>query len=237
MPASLAIPNNTGNNVEQDVELNELRALSRSPHPYHRTRSELQDVNPSKRLKGDDNYLPSPSPTPSPYNTSDESRNADHDLARRKLARSLSDSGTEADDEGFALLKGLPAPPLRPKKGLRGSRTPIFGTTPSPLITPAYLSDAGRRFSVEFGAARRLTEGAEGKASAEVQRKLEAYSRRRTAELRRRSFETLLMLSIGAVSLKARGVLPALRAGHQGTGTGPPPSSRSTCPLTDNRHS
>jgi hypothetical protein len=34
-------------------------------------------------------------------------------------SRTSSDSGTEADDESTGVLKGLPAPPIRPRKGLR----------------------------------------------------------------------------------------------------------------------
>ncbi len=49
-----------------------------------------------------------------------------------------SDSGTEADDEHF--LKGLPAPKLRPHKGLRGVEGSL-SSSPSPLLSPAILDE------------------------------------------------------------------------------------------------
>ncbi|KAF2665873.1 hypothetical protein BT63DRAFT_427672 [Microthyrium microscopicum] len=42
-------------------------------------------------------------------------------LDRRK-ALSPSESGTEADDESFTFVRALPAPPTKPRKGLRGAR-------------------------------------------------------------------------------------------------------------------
>lgn len=192
-----------------------LRIHSRSPHPYHRRRSGSQDGHDSRAHRFDDNYLPSPSLTPSPYNTGDEgSTNAGGYRTIRKLSTALSDSGTEADDEGLSLLKGLPAPPARPKKGLRGSLTPVNGTVPSPLVTPAYLSDVGRRFSAEFGKAQRSATSSEQKEALEAEKKLASFRRRRTAELRRRGFEAILLASVGGVALMGKEVLLVLQADH-----------------------
>src|SRR3954451_14065609 len=71
-----------------------LRQFNRSPHPYHR----------SQRIG---------SHTPSEYG------DHLHPLSYSRSSRTPSDSGTEADDESTGILRGLPAPPLRPHKGLR----------------------------------------------------------------------------------------------------------------------
>lgn len=75
----------------------------RSPHTYRRANSDHHDVQPSKADPLQNGRLMS-----SGYN--------------RKWARTprtSSDSGTDADDERTGLLKGLPAAPARPRKGLR----------------------------------------------------------------------------------------------------------------------
>src|SRR2546423_12714977 len=85
------------------------RSLSRSPHPYHRRSASLIAAEANARsIRTGDGPLTSTSP-------------------------SSGDSGTEADDErGKGFLKGLPAPPLRARKGLRGA-TPVDRT---PAISP-----------------------------------------------------------------------------------------------------
>ena len=57
-----------------------------------------------------------------------------------------SESGAEADNERGRCLKGLPVPPLRPRKGLR--ETPFEDSTPqsSSLDTPPAAANNHRRF-------------------------------------------------------------------------------------------
>ncbi|EFY85004.1 phosphatidate cytidylyltransferase, putative [Metarhizium acridum CQMa 102] len=105
-----------------------LRALNRSPHPYHHQSSELP--HPSERFathdvsRGGGNDGTRPSPTSL--------------LAFLKESSPGSDSGTEADDEHF--LKGLPAPKSKLHKGLRDYDEPTSGfATPAP--SPAALDD------------------------------------------------------------------------------------------------
>ncbi|KKP03157.1 hypothetical protein THAR02_04727 [Trichoderma harzianum] len=136
MPTHLS-PESTGalDQDEQDV----LRALNRSPHPYHHQSSELP--YPSDHLVsrgeraassklGNDSSQPSLSVLPT----------------FSKESTPASDSGTDADDEHF--LKGLPPPKLRPHKGLRGRNEVISGTS-TPLLSPAVLQEpvppTGRR--------------------------------------------------------------------------------------------
>ncbi|PYH79423.1 hypothetical protein BO82DRAFT_376404 [Aspergillus uvarum CBS 121591] len=151
-----------------------LRQFSRSPHPYTRPGSHCPSlpVDPGDRAK--------PSRWP----------------------RTSSDSGTEADDESTGLLRGLPAPPLRLRKGLRSS---IHGAgeidqwlpilRPWPSITRS-TSRSSRRSSgehAEVGAAE-LRE--------------QEYRRKRVAVLQR-LLETALLLSVGVVVLGQESVRAA----------------------------
>ncbi|RAH85526.1 hypothetical protein BO86DRAFT_304285 [Aspergillus japonicus CBS 114.51] len=150
-----------------DPEAHEnLRQFSRSPHPYTRPGSHCPSlpVDPGDRAK--------PSRWP----------------------RTSSDSGTEADDESTGLLRGLPAPPLRPRKGLRSS---IHGAgeidqwlpilRPWPSITRS-TSRSSRRSS-----------GEDAQVGAAELREQE-YRRKRVAVLQR-LLETALLLSVGVVVL------------------------------------
>ncbi|KAK1760865.1 hypothetical protein QBC47DRAFT_334768 [Echria macrotheca] len=113
---------------DADHDGEQLRILSRSPHPYHRQSSEL--LEPSDRLA---------------YTTATSTA---FDGGLRVSSYSLKDStpasesGTEADDEHF--LKGLPAPKARLHKGLRGKNEPLSGSS-TPLLSPAILEEEGRK--------------------------------------------------------------------------------------------
>lgn len=104
-------------------EIDSLRLLSRSPHPYHRQNFEL--LHPADQLvyraKSQDlhNQLLAPP-------------------SFSKEATPSSDSGTEADDEHF--LKGLPAPKVRLHKGLRGKNEPLSGSS-TPQLAPVVFDD------------------------------------------------------------------------------------------------
>lgn len=123
-------------------EQDNLRVLSRSPHPYHHQSSELPHPSEqpiSRRPRTASSGLGSDPNQPSlsvPPTFSKESTPA-------------SDSGTDADDEHF--LKGLPPPKLRPHKGLRGKNEVISGTS-TPVLSPAVLQEpvptAGRKASL-----------------------------------------------------------------------------------------
>jgi hypothetical protein len=107
-----------------------LQRLSRSPHPYFRQKFEL--AHGSQRLST--NIPPTRSPLRSTQSTDDEEGSRPQSQSYRESTNS--DSGTEADDEHF--LKGLPAPKLRPHKGLRGVEGNL-SSSPSPLLSPAIL--------------------------------------------------------------------------------------------------
>ena len=121
-----------------DREADELRLLSRSPHPYARQNHELLEPSasfsfPSRR------GIPTSSADRAPV----RSTTAYPSLSSRENTPS-SDSGTEADDEHF--LKGLPAPRSKLHKGLRGLNEVISGTS-TPLPSPAFPDDPDRTFS------------------------------------------------------------------------------------------
>lgn len=102
----------------------DLKARSRSPHPYHRQQSEL--LEPSDRLIYRVNAAtPGATDLPSPLDSNPAST-----------------SGTEADDEHF--LKGLPAPKARLHKGLRGMNEPLSGSS-TPLLSPAVIEEEVRK--------------------------------------------------------------------------------------------
>lgn len=105
-----------------------------------------------------------------------------------------SDSGTEADDEHF--LKGLPAPKLRPHKGLRGTSDATGSRTPSPMPSPAlYVDENSKLLGVRrtgSSRSRRNTEediiGTAGRAR-----------RKRGLELLRRGTEIALLGALGLI--------------------------------------
>lgn len=168
--------------------------LSRSPHPYHqryfvgqKNEGELQELDYIK-------VTTSPS-----GNKKDEASYFDSKHKRGRSWSSSSDSGTEADDESGSggILRGLPAPPLRLRKGIKDSRG--LGTC-SPLLTPSYLDEPGHRFPYnktqkQLGDEQSLLSDDE-----ESVRVRERFTRRRRAEFLRRMTETLLLGSVGCIA-------------------------------------
>ncbi|RYO97949.1 hypothetical protein DL765_010994 [Monosporascus sp. GIB2] len=130
----------------------ELRLLSRSPHPYH-----IQD---SDRFA----YKPE--------------HDGDGSLSRTtfpKVSRQQtpsSGSGTEADDEHF--LKGLPAPRQRLHKGLRGRNEVLSGTS-TPMLSPATIEEEGR---ITFSVPRRGSSSKESRRTADGSRRRKEIIRR-----------------------------------------------------------
>ena len=161
------------------------RNLSRSPQPYHRHSASL---------------------VVSQNNASLSTPNGNGPLA--SISPSSCDSGTEADDErGKGFLKELPAPPLRARKGLKGG-TPIDRTPGlSPLPTPPLLKSDRWIFPIQQSASvvSKPTEN-----DLELKRTREKYTKRRRAEIIRRSTEALLLLLIGVTAARRHDVLSSL---------------------------
>lgn len=145
-----------------------LRQFNRSPHPYHRSR------NPISRTPSEQGDLLRPP-------------------SYSKASRTPSDSGTEADDESTGILRGLPAPPLRSRKGLRsGANGALDGDAWLPHLQPwpSIVRQVSR------GSRRSSEEDAEEEAL-EAQR----LKQQRRVEVLRRLMETALFLSVGVVVL------------------------------------
>ena len=179
----------------------------RSPSPHQR-RSEASSPTP----KPDSQCDPDPSPASNSIRQADipSTEFVDSDSRkRRKKSTTPSDSGSEADDESGPLLKTLPAPPLRLRKGLKDESA--LGT-PSPLLTPSYLDDEKRRVSFEASFKRRASLQSHTSTDEEALAIQDKFRKRRRAELLRRLTETVLLLSIGFVACWKTLLLP-LRQG------------------------
>lgn len=149
----------------------DLRQFNRSPHPYHRSRR-IGSRTPSEQ---GDRLHPF-----TPYS---------------KSSRTPSDSGTEADDESTGILRGLPAPPLRPRKGLRSGGNGSADSDawlPTLHPWPSFVRPSGR-------ASRRSSEEEKAQGDAlEAQQQLRA---KRRVEILRRLLEAAILLSVGVVVL------------------------------------
>lgn len=130
-------PTTLTRNHSKNLRDDAARRLSRSPHPYHRQQYEL----PYSSEKFNTSVPSLRSPLRPSQNTDDEDQDGrwNSEVYKETYKTSTgSDSGTEADDEHF--LKGLPAPKIRPHKGLRGFDASLSGT-PSPILSPVILED------------------------------------------------------------------------------------------------
>ncbi|GJC93464.1 cytidylyltransferase [Colletotrichum higginsianum] len=179
-----------------DTEENdEIRTLSRSPHPYHHLNTELP--HPAHRLV----YRPAnATPTPPRTSSADSSRTPSPFPSFTKDSSQGSDSGTEADDEHF--LKGLPAPKVRLHKGLRGRNEVLSGAS-TPLFSPDQEEDALQR--------RKEKEDRK-----EARRFLNDRNYRRTKELIRRVSEFVIVGSLFAVVRSNPTVRPIFSAWSRG---------------------
>jgi len=119
-----------------------------------------------------------------------------------------SDSGTEADDEHF--LKGLPAPKLRPHKGLRGVEGSL-SSSPSPLMSPAIIDEdpAKLRNYLRRSSATALDER-------DVQRAAEKLRQKRKVEVLRRATEGVILLLVGSILCSDLDVRKLLRLWRRG---------------------
>jgi len=184
---TIACSSTSGTATSSEVLAEDLRQFTRSPHPYHRSRR-LLSRTPSEH---GDRLQP---------------------LSYSKASRTPSDSGTEADDESTGILRGLPAPPVRPRKGLRADGNGTGNSDawlPSLQPWPSFVRSAIRpsRGSSE--------EGADGKAIERTR-----IRRRRRVEILRRLLETALLLSVGIVVLLQRDARSLAWAWRKGRITG-----------------
>lgn len=145
-----------------------VRLLNRSPHPYHKSQGfESQNPEHGDRLHPSTSYS--------------------------KSSHTTSDSGTEADDESTGILRGLPAPPIRPRKGLRSSSAASDVESWLPSFKPwsSFVRPVIRI------SRRSSEEELEGEAFEQRRRSRQE----RQVEILRRLMETTLLLSVGGATL------------------------------------
>jgi hypothetical protein len=188
-----------------------LELFRRSPHPYHRRQTELRSsAQTSTESSGND--FSRTSLQPSNGTLSDE-----HGRKRRKVSQSPSESGTEADDEGYGFIKALPAPPLRPHKGLRNVRGTGRDGWTTPLLTPSMLDEDDRKFSASYFQVKDGLHNEEPSPSDnEAKAARKKYLKRRRNEVIRRTTETALLGAIGILAVIGCGCWAKLLQWHRG---------------------
>ncbi|KIW01632.1 uncharacterized protein PV09_06819 [Verruconis gallopava] len=172
------------------------RVPSRSPHPYHR-RSVLEGKT---RIKPDlatrSREVPFASRSARREDAQGLSRRPSRDRTMGGRA-SPSESGTEADDESAGYARALPAPPMRPRKGLKiALNAAAMDDQATPLLTPSAIDEEATRF--EFPAAKSSHAGHDkGSTDDELREARARFVKRRRAELARRASEVLLLAAVG----------------------------------------
>ena len=171
------------------------RPRSRSPHPYNFSGSTVPQSNDSDIAPDVD-----PAGTGEPHDGfSTAPSSAYFDADHRKRPRHFdgsSESATDADDEKGNFFLSLPAPALRPRKGLKSE-----AGSGSPLLTPSYLDDEERTASLETKA-RKIAAHQSQNTDAEAAKLREKFRRRRRAEVIRRATETTLFLAVFCVGTR-----------------------------------
>jgi hypothetical protein len=171
------------------------RVHSRSPHPYRRRKPDIFSA------AGEFPPLTSGSSTAAYNRHSPERSSGGKQTPRRAYVVSPSESGTEADDERYLVVKALPAPPFRPRKGLRNSKGVTNGDI-TPLLSPDGLDGIFSRSSDGEEHASLVKVSTEAEDARVTQAKA---ARRRRAEIVRRVCEIgFLALLESIVLLKQR---------------------------------
>jgi dolichol kinase len=193
------------------AEIEALELFRRSPHPYHRHKHELRNLQGTTGSSSND--FSRITLHPSDRTLSDEDgRN------RRKQSQSPSESGTEADDEGYGFIKALPAPPLRLHKGLRDVKG--ANGAASPLLTPSQVDEEGRKISEYFRPRKEGTRsGDPSPTDAEAKAARQKYLKRRRNEVVRRTTETALLGAISVLAVSGCGCWEQLLRWHRGVYT------------------
>jgi dolichol kinase len=194
-------------------EIEALELFRRSPHPYLRHKDEIRKPSPNRSLQPNGATRRRPSPSNRTISDADGRK-------RRKpssQSQSPSESGTEADDEGYSFVKALPPPPLRPHKGLREATNSAHGAL-SPLLTPTQIDDEGRKYSEEYFAEkkRRSRRGEPSLTDEEARTARQKYLQRRRMELARRATETAELIAIGLLAISGCNCWEQLLGWHRG---------------------
>ncbi|KAF1941879.1 hypothetical protein EJ02DRAFT_403532 [Clathrospora elynae] len=193
-------------NVPAPAEVEQLELFRRSPHPYLRRQDQIRKQSPHRT-----------SALTLQPRTSQTTSDRDGRKRRKTPSQSPSESGTEADDEGYSYVRALPAPPFRPHKGLRAGEVAGGEGWASPLLTPSQIDDEGRTFPrAYFGGntqGRRTREPCHiDDETAAARRK---HQQRRRNELVRRATETGLLAAISVLAVQGCDCWGSLLAWHK----------------------
>ena len=172
--------------------------LSRSPHPYHRRGPSSSNGHGLSHPSSDVPAVARPEDARCSKGTYFDTGHKNG----RRVNESQSDSGTEADDEKGAFLLGLPAPPPKPRKGLKTS-----SETTSPLLTPSCLDDECQKSIIESQTRRRFSPTVHSTDEDTIKIR-EKFTRRRRAELIRRITENALLLAVCYIAVQGYLVWP-----------------------------
>ena len=211
MPETQLEPHDSQLGMPAPSEIESLELFRRSPHPYHRRQHDLRTTHTSSESSS---YSPSHTSLHPPHNPpSDED-----DRKRRKTSQSPSESGTEADDEGYSFVKALPAPPLRPRKGLRDTRGLGLDGDATPLLTPSQVDEEGRKLSGQYFQRRKegSRNGGASPTDDEAKAARQKYLKRRRNEVVRRTTETALLGVIGVLAVSGCNCWEQLLQWHRG---------------------
>lgn len=193
-------------------EVEALELFRRSPHPYLRHKDQIRNPSPGRLRPPTDMSRHRPNP---PNRTISD---ADSRKRRKALtgSQSPSESGTEADDEGYTFVKALPPPPLRPHKGLRESG--LAHGSISPLLTPTQIDDEGRTFIKGYFTdfTKKPHRGDASSTREDAQAARQRYFKRRRNELLRRTTEVLLLTAIGLLAVSGCDCWDKLFEKHRG---------------------
>lgn len=175
-------------------ELETFELFRRSPHPYLRHRADLSNTQSPSGISSNNASAPRTPPCPSGHTISDEDRRK----RGKHNSQSPSESGTEADDEGYQFVKALPAPPLRPRKGLRDRQGLGREEGLSPLLTPTQIEEEVRKYSDEYfnGKKAAFQGGETSPPNEEAKAARQKYIKRRRNEIIRRTTESALLAAI-----------------------------------------
>ena len=182
--------------------------LSRSPQPYHRRPLRRETINSEPLFVQSEAKEEVQGKRSSWARTSNRSHGYRSSSSKfpfgkqQKSSSSPSESGTEADDEGGGILKGLPAPPLKLHKGLKEHTGDGTLSTPSPLLTPSCVGDDGRTLH-DDSLARHDRRGPNLGSDSVLRSVRERLAQKRRGELKRRAVEMVLMFAVGGISYRS----------------------------------
>ncbi|KAF2435027.1 hypothetical protein EJ08DRAFT_626316 [Tothia fuscella] len=191
-----------------------IRLASRSPHPYLRRGNH-------KTFSKEAATPPPGTPNHEAFTTGKETEEGveGRDFRKPKSSSQLifspSESGTEADDEGYSYIKALPAPPLKPRKGLRDSRGAGVNGIFSPPLTPSVIEEDSHRFTMDSTSSSKKSDKIRSSTDEEIRIARAKFLKRRRAELIRRASEVALLAVLGVLTIREKHVWEALREWHR----------------------